>query len=264
MNNNICKVFNECSNDILNWLTKQPEVKEESMTDRFLFEISEKLPIVKYKQFSRMEEGRKTGADWEWWFLFPDDNCFGARVQAKKLKNSKDNYAGIAYTTNGMLQIEKLIDDSDKENFASLYAFYSTESSKHTLCGGRKGNEGVFIGDALKLKEEFISKPRTKLLAQDVLKYTNPISCLFCCPMTERLTYNGLKEHLMNYFPTLFQKNENSNNDNPIGFMKTPSRITQFMNKESDNWWETEYRNSIQNSNAILVIDLRNIEKNGR
>lgn len=261
--NNICKVFNECSNDILNWLSKQPEVKEESMTDRFLFDISEKLPIVKYKQFTRIEEGRKTGADWEWWILFPNDKAFCARVQAKKLKTDKDNYAGIAYTTNGMLQIERLIEDSKKEEYASLYAFYSTESSNHTLCRGRKANEGVFISDAENLKNEIIDKPRAKYFAQDILKYSNPISCLFCCPMTERLTYDGLKEHMRDYFPTLYGKSTKNNNENsPTGFVKTPGRITQFMNKESDSWWENEYRFSIQNVNAIIVIDLRNEEKN--
>ena len=172
--NNICKVFNECSNDILNWLSKQPEVKEESMTDRFLFDISEKLPIVKYKQFTRMEEGRKTGADWEWWVLFPNDKSFCARVQAKKLKNDKDNYAGIAYTTNGMLQIERLLEDSNKNDFASLYAFYSSESSKYTLCGGRKGNEGVFITDAEHLKNEILDNPRANLRRLIALKRCSP------------------------------------------------------------------------------------------
>lgn len=204
--NNICKVFNECSSDILNWLTKQPEVKEESMTDRFLFDISEKLPIVRYKQFTRMVEGRKTGADWEWWILFPNDNAFCARVQAKKLKTDKDNYAGIAYTTNDMLQIERLLEDSNKDGFASLYAFYSSEITNHTLCRGRKDNAGVFICDAENLKNNIIDKPRSKYFAKDVLKFSNPISCLFCCSMTERLTYDGLKEHLRNYFPTLFEK----------------------------------------------------------
>jgi len=259
--NNICKIFRECSSDILNWLTKQPEVKEESMTDRFLFDISERLPIVKYKQFSRMEEGRKTGADWEWWFLFPNDNSFCARVQAKKLKNDEDNYAGIAYTKNGTLQIERLIEDSDKDNFASMYVFYSSENSQYTLCEGLKkglkvGNEGVFIGDAVQLKDEIISKPRAKYLARDILKYTNPISCLFCCPMAKELSYGGLKEYFKKYFP----KNIDTDN-NQKGFVETPRRISQFMNKESDTWWEKEYRYYIENVNAILVIDLRNKSK---
>ena len=213
-----------------------------------------------------MEEGRKTGADWEWWVLFPNDKSFCARVQAKKLKNDKDNYAGIAYTTNGMLQIERLLEDSNKNDFASLYAFYSSESSKYTLCGGRKGNEGVFITDAEHLKNEILDNPRAKYLAKDVLKYSNPISCLFCCPMTERLSYEGLKEHLRNYFPTLYQRRvkENSNDNNPIGFIKTPNRIKDFMKSEIEYNWEAQYERNFENVNAILVFDLRNEDKNGR
>ena len=41
-------------------------------------------------------------------------------------------------------------------------------------------------------------------------------------------------------------------------------QAAEFLNKETDSWWETEYRHSIENVNAILVIDLRNEEKNGR
>ena len=263
--NNICKIFQDCSSDIRHWLAKQPEVKEESMTDRFLFDISEKLSIVRYKQFSRMEEGRKTGADWEWWFLFRDRNSFCARVQAKKLKTNEDNYAGIAYPhpAKEMLQIDKLISDSYKNNFAPMYVFYSSESSRYTLCRGRKGDdEGVFISDAVHLRDEIISKPRKRYLAQNVLQYANPISCLFCCPLADGLTYEGLKKYFSEYFPTIYYGRINTKieTDNfiPQGFVKTPDRILQFMNKESDTWWEKEHWRSVENTNALLVIDLRN------
>jgi hypothetical protein len=221
--NKICKTFHECSNDILNWLSKQPEVKEESMTDRFLFEISEKLPdIVKYKQFSRLEEGRKTGADWEWWILLPNNLAFCARVQAKKLKSNTDNYASIAYTSNGMLQIERLLDDCNLENFASLYAFYSTESCIHTMCSGKKSNEGVFICDADTLKERVFDKPRTKYLAADILQFSNPISCLFCCPLSHEKREEFFKEYFRQYFPNLYNKRKRENSNNPQGFVKIP------------------------------------------
>lgn len=256
--NNICQVFNECSYDIFNWLTKQPEVKEESMTDRFLFNISEKLPIVQYKQFSRIDEGKTTGADWEWWFLFPDDKAFCARVQAKKLKNDKDNYAGIAYTRNGTLQIERLIDDSKSEGFASLYAFYSSEVYPKTLCMGDESSQGVFLSEAEQLKSVVIDNPRTKYLAKDLLNYANPLSCLFCCPLSADLSYDGFKKHLRTYFPTLFK---NSTPNDPIGFVKTPHRIIQLLEIDTASWWETEYRNYIENVDAIMIIDLRDMEK---
>ncbi len=258
--NKICKTFHECSNDILNWLSKQPEVKEESMTDRFLFEISEKLPyIVKYKQFNRIEEGRKTGADWEWWILLPNNQAFCSRVQAKKLKSDKDNYAGIAYTTNGILQIERLIDDCTKENFASLYAFYTTESSKYSMCGGKMNDkEGVFLSDALQLREEIINKPRSSYLAKDILKYSNPISCLFCCPLSHENNMDDFYQYFRQYFPRIYSKRANENSDKPQGFVTIPERILNFINGELEKPWEIQYESSIQNVNALLVIDLRN------
>jgi len=51
-------------------MRKQPEVKEESLTDWLLFDVSQKISRITYKSFPRHEEARRTGADWEWWFLF--------------------------------------------------------------------------------------------------------------------------------------------------------------------------------------------------
>ena len=66
------------------WLVRQPSVKEESITDWLLFDISENIKSVYYQAFTRHEEARKTGADWEWWFVFRDF-AMKLRIQAKKL-----------------------------------------------------------------------------------------------------------------------------------------------------------------------------------
>ena len=260
----ICETFKECSSYVNNWMIKQPEVGEESITDWFLFNLSEKLPFLKYKQFSRIEEGRKTGADWEWWFVFSNDKSFATRVQAKKLRKGVDNYSGIAYTNNHGLQIEKLIKDAQKDGFASFYAFYSTENPKYTMCGGRMGErlKGVFWGEANKLREEIILKPRKYFSEADILKYTNPIACLFCCPLTfEKGNLNdGLRNYLEHYFKTFnYQdKIENQNHNEEIGFQKTPSHILDILSKEElPDWWEKEYRFRLEKTKAILVIDLR-------
>ncbi len=280
--NTICKSFNDCSADIKNWLTKQPEVKEESLTDRFLFELSEKIPTLKYKQFSRTEEGRKTCADWEWWFVFPDNKSFAARVQAKKLKSSVDNYPGIAYTSNGRLQIERLLEDSVNDGFASFYAFYSTESAKRTLCGGRlvvegirdeeniwlggktisgggKNGEGVYFGEANKLRNEFILKSRRTLTPKDILNFTNPVSCLFCCPMTfGGNDIEGFRRHIQEYFPTISNNIKENSNQQELGFRETPNYVLQLLSGDIADWWETEYRSRFERTNAIIVIDFRN------
>ena len=215
----VCDKFSECSSYVKRWIDKQSEVKEESLTDWLLFNLSEKLPNVRYKQFSRTEEGRKTGADWEWWFVFSDNESFTARVQAKKLKSSVDNYGGLAYTRNGKLQIERLIEDSELEGYASFYAFYSTESGKKSLCKGKLGLDGVFWAEAHKLKTEFIDSGRKKLQANDILKFATPLSCLFCCPVSG-FSKKEFQGYLERYFPSYSTMNKQNIYDNgePLGF----------------------------------------------
>jgi hypothetical protein len=262
-----CRAFNDCSHDVKKWLTKQPEVKEESITDWFLYNISEKIKDVKYKQFSRSEEGKKTGADWEWWFVFSDTESFGARVQAKKLRETKDNYPGIAYVSSGKLQIEKLLEDSQTDGLASFYAFYSDNNSGHTMCGGKLNGEGVYFGEANKLHNEFIKQSRQTLKPKDILKFTNPISCLFCCPMTMergRGMKEGFREHLKNYYPTyadLFEF-EKSDNRAELGFVRTPNYVLQLLTGDINDSWEREYDRTLSKSNAIIAIDLRADRKN--
>jgi len=255
----ICEIFRGSSNYVKNWLCNQPEVKEESLTDWFLYDISLKLPSTLYKQFSRYEEGRKTGADWEWWFVFSDKESFTLRVQAKKLKKAEDNYPGIAYTSNNKLQIEKLIEDSEKEKFASFYAFYSYGDNSKLLCSGGKGiSEGVFFAEAKNLKKNFIDGGRTTLLADDVLKLTNPISCFFCCPITG-FESQKFKSYLDKYFPTYSSINfEKSNENELLGFNPTPNYILKALEQgEIPEWWETEFRRRFSTTKSVMLTDLR-------
>ena len=59
-------VFHDASEYCYNWLKKQPFVKEESLTDWILYNVSEHNSNVYYKAFTRNEES-KNGVDWEWW-----------------------------------------------------------------------------------------------------------------------------------------------------------------------------------------------------
>ncbi len=261
--NDLCKSFNNCSADIKEWLTKQPEVKEESLTDRFLYDLSEKIPMLKYKQFTRNEEGKKTGADWEWWFVFSDKESFAARVQAKKLKPQSDNYPGIAYTRNGKLQIERFLEDSLADGFASFYSFYSSEDNEKTMCRGRKNGEGVYFGEANKIRSEFILKGRKTLIPKDILKFTNPVSCLFCCPLTfdGSNVAEGFRKHIHQYFPTVSDNIGEDSNRQGLGFRETPNYVLQLLSGDVADWWETEYRFRFERTNAIIAIDLRDYEK---
>ena len=256
-----CEIFCESTAYIKNWIDKQPEVGEESITDWFLFNISEKLPNIKYKQFTRYDEGRVTGADWEWWFVFSNSQSFATRVQAKKIRLNKDNYPGLAHTTQGTLQVDKLIKDARKKSMAAFYAFYTNSDSK-TLCKGKGKGFGVYWSEANKIRTKFIQQGRNTISDSDVLAVSNPIECLFCCPLTfERQNgIEGFKNYLESYFPTYNEQDENSNiRVENLGFQKTPNHISTLLESEEvPDWYESEFRNQIEGVKSILVVDMRN------
>lgn len=259
----ICEVFGETTAYIKNWLSKQPEVGEESITDWFLFNVSEKLPYIKYKQFTRFVEGRVTGADWEWWFVFSNSKSFATRVQAKKISQNKDNYSGLAHTTKGALQVDKLIDDARTNKMAAFYAFY-TDSDSKTMCERNGKDNGVYWSEANRVRTEFIQKGRKKVSDSDILAISNPIECLLCCPLMleGRNGIDGLKGYLESYFPTYNEQEESSNIkvDN-LGFQDTPNHISLLLESdEIPDGYENEYRSRIEGIKAILVIDLRRKE----
>ena len=170
-----CQTFIDASTYIANWLTKQPSVKEESLTDWLLFEISSKIPRVRYVSFSRYVEARKTGADWEWWFLYPGGS-YRYRVQAKKASPNGDNYPSIAYTNQHGLQIDKLISDSKNANAIPAYVFYSASSSPlGSKCGGGVAAKGAFSVGAQNIYSEFIAGGKVVVSETDILQISIPL-----------------------------------------------------------------------------------------
>lgn len=249
---------------IRNWLDKQPEAKEESLTDWLLYSLSEESTAIRYRQFNRTEESRKTGADWEWWFVFPNGRSFAARIQAKKLKPHKDCYPAIAYCPNGKLQIERLLEDCEVNGMAAFYVFYSTEDLQHIKCQtrGNYRNEGVFFAEANLLRKEVIEGGRKKLMPKDVLAFANYLSCLFCCPIgySKAGSVEGeFRQYLEYYFPTYSENANGESNDNGIGFRETPNYILELLNNDRvTEEWVLAHDAQFERVNGVLVIDLRN------
>lgn len=125
-------VFHFTSRNIKMWMMEQPHVKEESLTDWLLFNISKSIPSVYYQAFSRHEEA-ENGADWEWWILTSDSyiksssfNAYRFFVQAKKLTNTGDNYSRLNYGNKNGLQIDLLIENAKAYHAFPFYMFYTT------------------------------------------------------------------------------------------------------------------------------------------
>ncbi len=65
----VCATAALLSGDVASWIRSQPSVGEESITDWFLYRLSESVIWIRYLPFTRREEGTMTGADWEWWLI---------------------------------------------------------------------------------------------------------------------------------------------------------------------------------------------------
>lgn len=266
-----CEALQALSQYVRIWMQKQPEVKEESLTDWLLFDVSQKIPRITYKAFSRQEEARKTGADWEWWFLFASFG-FKMRVQAKKLCPSADHYPGIAHTNKHGLQIEKLLADAKRENFMPFYAFYTTETAD-VMCQMHRNDEGVFMAGGHSIHAEVIAVPRRPIASPDLLRHTIALSCFLCCPLAsgkERMagtspddSGDGWAQFVRQYYASELghpPEGEEHTDLLPGVHRQIPLYVQSFVKAVKEgvpDWWEREFHHAIEDVGALVVYDGR-------
>lgn len=255
----ICKTIKECSKEVFNWISKQKEVNEESITDWTLYKANDLEPRIKYIEFDRFKEARLTGADFEMWIIDNSYN-FKARIQAKRLRIGKDHYPSIAYANKYGLQIEKLIDNAKANGFRPFYAFYNNEQET-SRCGMDIKDEGIYLACAEELYRDIILNPRTRISTNSLISKSTPFSCWFCCPLCDLKNYNGLPDYLKRYFD--FKNNDDSN----LGFEnKIPNHILNLLeisNKNSSELtdiWIKENGNKFEDVKRLIVFDNRKKE----
>ena len=254
-----CKELRKSSGFVRRWLTRQPGVKEESLTDWLLYDVSERLPFVRYVAFSRHQEARETGADWEWWILLRR-HYFRIRVQAKKVSAADDNYPELARTNRYGLQIDKLLADARTANAIPLYALYSTETG-HSMCGGQPHThkDGVFLAGASHLYADFIAGTRQRISSLDLLTRSNPFSCFACCPLTRELD-GAMSRYFERYYTAEVYPDGQDRNEPRGTHTQLPAYVSSLLEHDSEgvpDWWEREFGSSLQDFNAILVYDYR-------
>ena len=254
-----CNILKQSSLYARNWVNTQPNVKEESITDWLLFNVSERSKRIIYRDFTRFEEAKTTGADWEWWFIFPNVS-YKFRVQAKKTKTTSNNYSGITYPNKTCSQMNKLISDAYLNNALPIYAFYTNEIDR-VKCKKNILDEGVYLTSALDLKNKFILPKITKINHNDILEDAIPLSCLLCCELHKQSNSNSenfgkFVEEYFNLRPDI----ENNGSEKLGRHTTLPNYITsmmEFTNKDLPDWWENEFRNFIDGLNGIMIIDNR-------
>lgn len=255
------------------WLRKQPAVGEESLTDWLLYQLAERVPWIRYVKFTRHQEARETGADWEWWFVGRKENL-GVRVQAKKLAVGTDNYGSLAYSNRSGMQIERLREDAAQRGLLSFYAFYADGASGvRVMCGGNAAagaSEGAFLADANTLYVSHIRSGRAKVTSDAILQASNPLSCLVCCPMASdgRRGIEGVYRYIRNYHPgaldpSLTDGSIRGSDDRPGIHAQLPAYVSFLLDRSREeavpDWWVHEHRVPPETS-ALLLCDLRDAD----
>jgi hypothetical protein len=160
-------------------------VSEETITDTILIDLQSRHPseVVTYK-FSRQEEGQLSGADWEWW-LNGGGNWLGIRIQAKKIDHNRE-YPGLSRPTpSGILQVDLLIQSSQKDGLYPLYCFYNFWGPPLPIVpwncfsfAPSLSALGCTIAAATAIQP--LATAKTNTLAA-IAPIARPWNCLFCC-----------------------------------------------------------------------------------
>lgn len=104
-------------------------IGEDTVTQDLLLDLRLMYPRLVVKPFTRWEESRHTGADWEWW-IEGHSYWFGFRVQAKKLLPTTGGDVGYDFGSrpgrpHAPRQIETLIASSARHGVPAIYALYN-------------------------------------------------------------------------------------------------------------------------------------------
>ncbi len=253
---NLCRVLNQLALEVQQWMQEQPGVKEESLTDWLLYELSKRVPRVSYRAFTRHEEAKYTGADWDWTFVF-DDGVVRFRVQAKKLFSNTDNYPGLCKSNRYGQQISKLISSTKLVPAYPLYVFYS-ELSSHTACRGPGAPAcGVYVCGANRVDSQLVIT-RKSVKPVDAIAISYPVACMACCPKTGGSSALNLIRQVYDYF-----EEEGSQPDSLEGYQgfskQVPGSISTVLRSDGKfpDWWEQEFAHEFRGVNAVVIVDAR-------
>lgn len=259
------KVARQANDYLAGWLHRQPVVKEESLTDWLLDYFQQNTPDVRYYEFDRLEEARSSGADWDWWFLL-QSGCFKIRVQAKKLRQTKDHYPELARSNQTGYQIDILLDSSAVHNFYPLYVLYAkTEGVER--CVRVPEPTVLSICSAQETYDLVFGSARHRIDSKDVLALSIPLECLFCCPLVRDFASHGPESLFRHYFPVPPRgcrgEAETSNGNSHRGYEESVPRVvrTLFEMREIDSNTEgilREYQSMFAGSCGVVIVRAEN------
>ncbi|MBD2003269.1 MULTISPECIES: DUF6615 family protein [Cyanophyceae] len=162
-------------------------ISETTLTELNLLEIKRRHPTRVYiKKFSQQDEGKITGADWEWW-IGSNSQWLGIRVQAKRLKDDNAlSYSSFAHSNKHGEQVNMLLDNARKHGLYPMYCFYNSGYIKNfpsrwnCRTFSQQGNLlGCSIADAYTVKKILSQDKKDFSVNLSLISY--PWHCIVCC-----------------------------------------------------------------------------------
>ncbi|MBU0558176.1 MAG: hypothetical protein KJ799_03645 [Bacteroidetes bacterium] len=261
----ICDNNKIISKSVLEFIQFVPDVNEESITDYLVWQwrkLDKRFNYLNIEKYSKEDENKKTGADFElelW--LIKDNKPIPFVVQAKKFIKDYNSYCSkLNYKTKAKKrQIYILSNYAKTEKRLPFYLIYSKpDKDTRIICGGMKNNlfeeeTSLYFADAYVIEQMSKDYKNKKLSKNEILEQSNSFCCLFCCPLTR---HNNLHDYFSHYYSkALSEHSAIFDGENEI-----PIYVRQIMSNEiNDNQIYgliEEYRlNRFRN---IGVMDLRN------
>lgn len=268
-----CRTLRGLSDEVALWMLRQPNVGEETLTDFILYQSSVRDPWVRYRKFTRHQEARISGADFDWWFV-GRSLSLGLRLQAKKVDAKGDHYPGLAHANKHGLQIAKLRESSRQDNLIPLYALYYSgippvDKVRCKSMAGSPTVEGLYVSGASRVYDRFIAPGPNRVTAEALLGESNPLRCLVCCSLLSGPggPLRGFARHLGEYFPESLASDAPNRADATPGpgfHSNPPSHVFAMLElppDEAPEWWDTEFSSLSERTNAVMVWDLRGAEE---
>ena len=198
-----CQEHKSVTHEVKEFLMNVDGVGEESITDFLLWKwalIDKKFKSINVASFTRQEESRVSGADFEMevW-LVGSKLSYPLVFQAKKFVKPYDAYVNkLNYPKNTKNQMNTLLKYASANSKIPFYAFYSLPDKKtKAMCRHNDVKDcGLFMAHANVVEEFADGKHGRKVSKNDLLGVSNPFHCIFCCP----IAFGGYFEK---YFPSI-------------------------------------------------------------
>lgn len=278
-------IFHEISRECYDWLNKQPNVKEESLTDWLLYQADTRSDKVFYKSFTRNEESH-IGADWEWWIL-TENKCglsaYRLLIQAKKLKKKEDNYKAITYGNRNGMQIDLLLLSAFKRQALPLYAYYVCSHpdikeqlnnfsfiDEHIIKWCENCTNGVYLSSAASIKKRVIEQPKRRITEKELVNNSLGLSLLDLLFKDKPESKNNpsdffdiLNKHYSDLYRIHMQRNNDYNteyayehNGFKYSYKQFPRYLTTIIERQGRDidWLESEFHYDLEGLSGIAII----------